>query len=321
MKQPIKVAVLVGQQVSLFELGCALELFALPRAELQPGYDSEVITFDQGKISGTGGIGLKVNRVSTLDGYETLIVPGWQTEQVICDELLLAEMQQFYKKGGRILSFCSGSFLLAETGLLNGLEVTTHWRYADLFRQRFPQVDYVDHVLYTYQNRIGCSAGSAAALDLGLEIIRQDFGGEAGNLVARRLVVAPHRNGGQSQFVDTSSVIQKNGFSQTLDWALNNLSQRITIDNMVKKSHMSRRSFDRHFRRTFNMSAKEWLSRERLKMAQQLLEKEHSSMDQIAVKSGFESAMNMRHYFRQYLGISPSQYRSQFQQKDPNAYS
>ena len=313
MKQPVKVAVVVNSEVSLFELGCALELFALPRAELQPGYATEVITFNRGNITATGGIGLAVKQVESLSDYDTLIIPGWQTEQKDSDRPLIAAIQQFYKKGGRILSFCSGSFLLAETGLLNGLDVTTHWRYADRFKQRFPRVNYVDHVLYTYQQRIGCSAGSAAALDLGLEVIRQDFGAEAGNRVARRLVVAPHRKGGQSQFVDISSVIQKNAFSQTLDWALEHLPEDIAIADLVKKAHMSRRTFDRHFRRSFNMSAKQWLSRERLKLAQQLLEKENDSIEQVAIKSGFERAMNMRHYFRQYLGISPSQYRHQFQ--------
>ncbi len=313
MNKPIRVAILASRQVSMFELGCALELFALPRKELNPGYQTEVVTFEKGGINAIGGLTLQLTQVSSLKNYDTLIVPGWDTVNRVNHPSLLQEITQFHHQGGRILSFCSGSFLLAETGLLNKLEVTTHWRYAELFQQRFPKIQYIDHRLYTLENHIGCSAGSAAALDLGLEIIRQDYGDAMGTLVARQLVVAPHRKGGQSQYVDTTSILQKNSFSTTLNWAIENIHNKITITDLALKSNMSRRTFDRHFRRSLDMSAKEWLTRQRLKCAQKLLESNQSSMEFIAAHSGFESAMNMRHYFRRFLGISPSQFRAQFQ--------
>ncbi len=312
MKYSHQVAILAYDKLSMFELGCALELFALPRPEFESWYQAKVISLSDSKISAFGGIQLKVETVSSLKSFDTLIVPGWSSEQNDISEKYKKIISQFYQSGGRIISFCSGTFLLAELGLLDGREVTTHWRYAELFQQRFPKVKYVDNVLYTSTANIWCSAGSAAALDLGLEVIRQDYGAEVGNQVARRLVVAPHRQGGQAQFVDTRTVIKQHGFGSALDWAIQHLDKKIEISEFATQANMSRRSFDRHFRTTTNMSPKQWLNKQRLKTAQELLEQELLSVEKIAQLSGFENAMNLRHYFRKYLGTTPSLYKQQF---------
>ena len=202
--------------------------------------------------------------------------------------------------------------MLAEAGLLDGREATTHWRYTNQFKARYPNITFVENVLYIYDGRIGCSAGSAAALDLGLEVVRRDFGHDKANQVARRLVIPPHRSGGQAQYVETPIMPRPNHFASTLDWAVKRLNCKIDIDDLADKANMSRRNFDRHFRASIGMSPKEWINRQRLQLAQTLLQNRNSSMENIAQQAGFNTAMNMRHHFRKTFGISPSEYQSQF---------
>ena len=308
----IKVAVLTRDHGAFFELGCALELFALPRPEFDSWYQCEVVSFAPGPLNMLGGVQLQVQQLDSLDGYDMLIVPGWPP---IGAELLAVHrdaLLRFHGAGKRLLSFCSGAFLLAELGVLDGRKATTHWRYADIFRQRFPSVSYVDNVLYVYDGVIGCSAGSAAAIDLGIEVIRQDFGFKIANQVARRLVMSAHRKGGQSQFVETPVPERASQFAQTLDWALNNLHTTLDIDMLASRALMSRRSFDRKFRSTFNLAPNEWLIHQKLDLAKGLLENADLSVEQVAEKSGFGNAITMRHHFRRVVGVSPRDYQAQF---------
>jgi AraC family transcriptional activator FtrA len=167
-------------------------------------------------------------------------------------------------------------------------------------------------VLYLYDGKIGCSAGSAAGIDLGLEVIRQDHGYDITNQVARRLVLSPHRQGGQAQFVETPVLAVPNQFSETIDWALSHLNEAIDIDTLAARARMSRRTFDRKFRSSFDMSPKHWLVVQRLEKAKRQLEEGHQNMERIAAQSGFDNASTLRHHFRKILGISPRQYRQQF---------
>lgn len=307
-----RVAVLSHPHAPLFELACAVELFGLPRPEFANWYSCEVLGFNTDTLNAYGSVQLKVSDLRKLDDFSTLIIPGWPPGQGVGDETLGTEIRAFARKNKRIFSFCSGAFLLAELGLLDGKKATTHWRYAELFKQRYPQVNYVDDVLYVYEGNIGCSAGSAAALDLGIEIIRQDHGYQIANQVARRLVLSAHRQGGQSQFVETPLLKSPAQFSTALEWALQNLSEPIDIAKLAEKANMSRRTFDRKFRASFNQSPKAWLIAQRVQRARELLETAKWSIDKIAVDCGFESAITLRHHFRQLLGVSPAQYRKQF---------
>ncbi|MCX4028416.1 helix-turn-helix domain-containing protein [Endozoicomonas sp. SM1973] len=307
-----KVAILAYQGLATFEFGCAIELFGLPRPEYDQWYRAEVVTFDKSPVAATGGFLMSAKPVTSLSSYHTLIIPGWPTHQCGVSELIKQQLVKLYRRGGRIISFCSGAFLLAELGLLDGRCATTHWRYAALFQQRYPQVNYQDNVLYMFDGQIGCSAGSAAGIDLGIEVIRQDFGYVIANQVARRLVVSPHRSGGQAQYVETPVIKHHSQFSATLDWAIEHLQQPLIVNDLAEQAHMSRRSFDRHFRQALGMSAKEWINRQRLTLAQKQLEKGAVSVEQIAIRVGFGNAMNLRHYFRKYLGLSPTQYQGQF---------
>lgn len=308
-----KVAILASRYTSLFELSCAVELFALPRPEFTAWYQAEVVTFDANWLHATGGVQLKVKTVSDLSEYNTVIVPCWDTVEVSVPEIIAVAIRDFYQAGGRILSFCSGAFLLAEIGLLDGKSATTHWRYADNFVARYPNVKYADNVLYLLDEKLGTSAGSAAAIDLGLAVIRHDFGNKVANRVARRMVLAAHREGGQSQYAEKPVAISINNFSNALDWAINHLDERISVMELAKRANMSRRSFDRHFRNNFNVSAQQWLIQQRVQRAKEYLEDSERSIDQVAFAVGFESALTLRHHFRKLLGTSPGNYRKQFQ--------
>jgi AraC family transcriptional activator FtrA len=306
-----KVAILCKQDVSLFELGCATEFFAISRPEIPNWYQGEVVSFTQKKVRAPGNITIEIRQITTLKEFEILVIPSWNPGQTLSADIK-REVVDFHRAGGKVLSFCSGAFFIAECELLSDRQATTHWAYADRFKKQYPDVEFVDDVLYVYRDNIGCSAGSAAAIDFSLEVVRQDFGHEIANQVARRLVISPHRNGGQSQFVETPMLTNQTLFSSTLDWATQHLASKIDVSSLADKAAMSRRSFDRHFRASMGMSAKEWLTHQRLDLAKRLLESQSLNMEQIAIQAGFRNPMTMRHCFRQYLTISPSQYRLQF---------
>ncbi|MEM7360970.1 MAG: helix-turn-helix domain-containing protein [Pseudomonadota bacterium] len=307
-----KIAILSYNGSALFELGCAVELFALPRPEFEQWYECDVVSFNPGPLKTTGGLTLSARQIESLHEYDCLIVPSWPTQISQLQGLLAEQVVEFYQAGKRILTFCSGAFLLAGLGLLNGREATTHWRYAEKFQSRFPAINYVPDVLYLYDGQIGCSAGSASAIDLGLEVIRQDFGRQIANQVARRMVISAHRKGGQSQYVETPVLPNPGRFAEALDWAIANIDRSYSIDMLADKANMSRRTFDRRFRSAFNMAPNQWLINQRLRVARQLLETEQSTVEQIATYAGFDNASSMRHHFRKSMGISPRQYRDQF---------
>ncbi len=307
-----KVAILTYDGAALFELGCATELFGLPRPEFESWYECEVVTFAEGPLRTGAGLQLLGKQVQDLSAYSLLVIPSWPTAKAVVADDLGEAVRQFHREGKRILSFCSGAFLLAELGLLNGREASTHWRYAELFQSRFPLVSYVPDVLYIYDGTIGCSAGSSAAIDLGIEVIRGDFGYRVANTVARRMLLSAHRGGGQSQFVETPVPEKTSQFTQALNWALGHLNTRIEVDTLARQASMSRRTFDRKFRANFNITPKTWLTQQRLVLAKQLLEDSTHSIEKVAELSGFENATTMRHHFRKELSVSPSIHRRHF---------
>ncbi len=307
-----KTGILIDQNPPLFELGIATELFSVERPEYENWYKAQVITFTENKIKTSGNIEITAKIVRSLQAYDNLIIPGWQTETPETRKNIIDELIKFSSSRKRILTFCSGAFLLAETQLLDNKKATTHWRYATEFKQRYPNVILSENVLYELNPYFGCSAGSASAIDLSLEVIRQDFGYEIANQVARRMVMAPQRNGGQSQFVETPVITHNNYFTNTLDWAVDNLAKNLSVNDLANHSNMSRRNFDRLFRKSLNMSPKKWLVRQQINHAKRLLEITDKKIEQIAIESGFANAMSIRHHFRTLLAISPNQYRNQF---------
>jgi AraC family transcriptional activator FtrA len=307
-----KVAILLGPSVATFELGCASELFVLSRPEYPHWYQTDLISFHQGPLMATGGLQLLVPQVEDLTPYDTILIPNWSVSEPTPPETLRVQLLAAYQRGVRLLSFCSGAFLLAELGVLRGKAATTHWRYADEFQRRYPESRYQHNVLYCFDGQIGCSAGSAAALDLGLAVIRRDFGFEIANQVAKRAVVSAHREGGQAQFVAQPLQKKTNLLSATMDWALLNLDKPLAIEQLADKAGMSRRSFDRHFKASTGLSPLQWVMQQRLQLVQHYLEQGQHSIEQISDLTGFGSSLNLRQQFQKQLGISPRQYQRQF---------
>lgn len=307
-----KIAILLGPTVATFELGCASELFALSRPEYPDWYQTDLISFHPGPLTATAGLQLLVPQVQDLTPYDTILIPNWSVSEPEPPEELRAQLLAAYQRGVRLISFCSGAFLLAELGVLRGKAATTHWRYADEFQRRYPDSRYQQNVLYCFDGQIGCSAGSAAALDLGLAVIRRDFGFEIANQVAKRAVISAHREGGQAQFVALPLQKKTNLLSATMDWALLNLNKPLAIEQLADKAGMSRRSFDRHFKASTGVSPLQWLLQQRLQLVQHYLEQGQHSIEQISDLTGFGSSLNLRQQFQKQLGISPRQYQRQF---------
>jgi AraC family transcriptional activator FtrA len=315
-----KVAIVVSPNLALFELGCATDLFAVERKDVRNWYQTEVVSFFSSPLSTSGqaDIHLNVKQVTKLDSYDMVIIPSWSFSQLSLPNRMKTAILELVNRGGQAISLCSGVFVLAELGLLDNRPATTHWLYTDIFKEKYPHIQYRQDVLYQYDGKIGCSAGSSAAIDLCLEVIRHDFGYEVANQSARRMVMAAHRNGGQSQFVETPIQQKPNQFAATLDWATDRLAHKIDINQMAQKANMSRRTFDRKFRSSMNMSPRQWLIQQRLHLAKRLLEVNNDSIDLVAYNSGFEKPETLRHNFRKYLKLSPTQYRQQFSSSHDN---
>lgn len=308
-----RVAIVAANPVSLFELGCATELFALARPELDGWYQAEVLSLEP-QLKSLAGLCLEAPSWLELDHFDDVLIPYWPVGQ-LADEKLVEQLKALHMRGGRLWSFCSGVFLLAQTGLLAGRPVTTHWRYQEDLENAFPGVNYQDNCLYIYDGQLACSAGSAAALDLGLEIIRRDFGHDVANHVARRLVSSPARQGGQAQFVSRPVSRHPDQLAASLDWALEHIAEPISVSDLALRCNMSRRSYDRKFRAAMGQSPKVWLLGQRLEQAKNLLEGSDLGVESLAQRTGFANGNSFRHHFRGQFGLSPSEYRRQFQVK------
>jgi AraC family transcriptional regulator, transcriptional activator FtrA len=230
-------------------------------------------------------------------------VPEWLAQRLVAA----------HQRGAHLASICSGAFVLAATGLLSGKTAATHWRYAEKLAARHPDIDVDAAVLYREENRVFTSAGSAAGIDLMLHIIRQDFGAAAANSVARRLVMPPHRNGGQAQFIERPvPVAQAGKLSGLLETMRKDPTRDWTVEMMARETAMSQRTFIRRFTETTGKPPGEWLIALRIGEAKQLLEGTILPIDDVAMRAGFGSSETMRHHFRKQIGLSPSEYRETF---------
>ena len=248
-----------------------------------------------------------------LTQLDTLIIPGWcGAEQAVPSELI-AMIQRAHQAGIRLVSICSGVFVLAAAGVLNGKKATTHWRYAETLKTQYPAIEINTDVLFVDEGSVLSSAGSAAGLDLCLYLVRKDFGQQVVNTVARRLVIPPLREGSQAQFVEQPVArYERNAIAPLLSHLQENLTFTYTNRSLAKRMHMSERSFLRHFKAATGTSPAEWLIEQRLQLAKQLLEESRLPLETVAQQSGFGTAMTLRHHFRQRLRLSPSAYRKRF---------
>jgi AraC family transcriptional regulator, transcriptional activator FtrA len=264
-------------------------------------------------LSANGGVKIVADTgLEALDRAGTIIVPGWQDIAVDPPDVLIDALQRAHANGVRIASICSGVFVLAAAGLLVGRRVAVHWANAEILARKYPQLSVDPTVLYVDEGDVLTSAGRAAGLDLCLHIVRRDHGTEIANQVARRLVIAPHREGGQAQFIPRPVSAEHDPLGVVFAWARGHLDDNLSIAGLAEKARMGRRTFIRRFGQATGTSPGEWVLQTRIAEARRLLEATGMSVEQVATKTGFGSADALRHHFRSRLYTSPARYRSSF---------
>lgn len=308
---------IVDEGTNPFEVGVATELFGLPRPELgpvRPPYEVTLcapapeVRMNHGFFTLTGVSGL-----DTVDDADTLVVPGRPDNVVPRGPAVLDAIRRTHARGARVLSFCTGSFALAEAGLLDGRRATTHWLWADLFRRLHPKVLLEPDVLFVDEGDILTAAGSAAALDLGLHLWRQDHGAEMANHVSRRLVFAAHRDGGQRQFVERPVPdVPDESLGPLVAWAQERLGEALTVADLAARAAVSPATLHRRFRTQMGTTPLAWLTGERVALACRLIERGEERLDVVAARSGLGTAANLRVRLRRETGLSPSAYRRRF---------
>ncbi|MEU6020770.1 helix-turn-helix domain-containing protein [Micromonospora sp. NPDC047134] len=310
------VAVLAYPGMSVFETGIVTEVFGLPRPELGvPWYDLRLCAERPGPVPVIGGATLhSPYGLGVLAAARTVIVPGVPEVTGVPSPELVTALRRAHRAGARIVSICSGAFALAGAGLLDGRRATTHWRYADLLARRYPKVTVDPEVLYLDDGDILTSAGSAAGLDLCVHLVRRDHGAAVANAVARRLVIPPHRDGGQAQFIEAPVAAdpQDDRIAGSLAWALAHLREPITVARLARQAHMSTRTYLRHFARSTGTSPIRWLIDQRIRASLALLESTDTPVGQVAAAVGFDTPVTYRHHFTRAMRTSPSAYRRAF---------
>ena len=290
-----KVVVVAYDGLCTFEFGVAVEVFGLPRPEIGRWYDFSLCTpeKDRNTLRAEGGFRLAVDQgLGALRSAGTIVIPGWRDVTERPPAALLKALRRSYDRGARLMSLCSGAFVLAATGLLDGRSAATHWRYAEQLSRDYPNVNVDSDVLYVEDSRLLTAAGSAAGIDLCLHVVRKDFGASVANIVARRLVVPPHRDGGQAQYI--SRPISENGKSEIgllMDWVRRNLNRKYTVASLAKRAKLSERTLARRFQEQAGTTPMRWLATERIAKAQELLETTKLGIEQVAAKCGFGSAV------------------------------
>src|SRR5438132_2394167 len=310
-----KVVAVAYDRLCTFELGCVVELFALPRPELAvPWYEFAVCAAERGPIRATGGIRLTVpHTLRALESADTIVIPGWRSPQEPPPPPLLAALRRAFERGARLASICSGVFVLAAAGVLDGKRATTHWKYVAQLAARYPRIRVEMNALYVDEGQILTSAGSAAGLDMLLHLVRRDYGARVANLVAQRLVIPPHREGGQAQYLPKPMPSdERNRLSKLIDWVRANLDKPHTLRSLAKRASMSPRTLQRQFGETVGLAPYEWLVRERVTTAKDMLQSSRQSLVRIADSVGFKSQETFRRHFRRIIGTSPMTYRKQF---------
>ena len=311
---PLAVALLYDG-LCTFEFGIVAEVFGLYRPEMGPGwYRFLSAAIEPGPLRAHGGFAIMPDEgPEAIDQADIIVVPGWKGADAPVPEALCARLRAAHARGARLVSICSGAFVLAATGLLDGGTVSTHWRYAEALQRRFPAVTVDAASLYREHDGVFTSAGSAAGIDLLIEIVRRDFGAAAANSVARRLVVPAHRSGGQAQFLERPVPARPTGeVAPLLDRMRETLGRDLTTEAMAEACRMSLRTFLRRFQEATGMSPGDWLISERVEVAKSLLSSGDLAIDSVAAAVGFGSAHALRHHFRRRVGLTPTEYRSRF---------
>lgn len=313
------IVVIAFEGVSPFHLSVPCIVFGDDILKLgEPRYRLLICGEKIGPVRTLSGFNINVEHdFSLLAEADTVIVPAWRDPHERAPKVLTQALQAAHANGSRIVGLCLGTFVLAEAGLLDGRTVSTHWAWAIEFEQGYPQVILNQDALYIDDGDILTSAGTAAAIDCCLHIVRNDYGAEIANRIARRLVVAPHRHGGQAQYIEMPlpATDDKDHLGATITWAIEHLDEALSLERLADHAGMSLRSFTRHFRKKTGTTVTQWLLNHRLAVAQRLLETTSCPIDNVAEMAGFGSAVSLRQNFSRAFSISPANYRRQFKDK------
>ena len=308
------VAVVAFYQISPFHLSVPCVVFGDGHPGLPP-FDLLVCAAEEGLLRTTAGFRVAVDHgLEALERAQTIIVPSWRNPDERPPQPLLDALVAAHGRGAQMVGLCLGAFVLAEAGLLDGRSATTHWAWAPAFALRYPGVKLDADVLYVEDGNILTSAGTTAGLDCCLHLLRRQCGSEIANSVARRLVMPPHRQGGQAQYVEQPlpASARDSRLAGLLDWVRANLQEAHSLDSLAQRALMSRRTFTRHFRQLTGTTVGDWLLAERLALSQRLLETTEQPVERIAALAGFGSPASLRQHFGRAFGVAPKAWRQAF---------
>jgi transcriptional regulator GlxA family with amidase domain len=308
------IACLALPQMAPFEFGVICEVFGIDRSEQGgPAFDFHVVAADPGPVRTKLGFDLIVTEgLEAARTADLVAVPASLIDEQP-DERVLDVIRDAVARGAWVLSVCSGAFTLGRAGVLDGRRATTHWMYTDRMAELFPDTEVDPDVLFVQDGKVVTGAGTAAGIDAALHVVRTELGQSAANIIARRMVVPPQRDGGQSQFIQTPvAECRTDSFAQITEWMIEHLDEDLTVDRLARKALMSPRTFARKFRAETGTTPNAWLNRQRLLRAQQLLEETDDTLEEIARETGFGAAAVMRHHFLKVLQTTPTAYRRLF---------
>jgi len=307
--------VIVQDGAEPFGLGTLCEVWDEPYhpEDDNPQFDFRICTPRPGRVRGRSGFDLFVERGLEATEDADLVCVSPRHEFLDFDPLVLDAVRAAHERGAIVYAHCSATFTLAEAGLLDGRECTTHWRYGDRLARLYPEVLVRPDVLYVQDGTILTGAGSAAGIDASLHLMRQKFGAKVAATTARRIVVPPHRDGGQAQFVRTPmQSTEVETLAPVLDWMTEHLDESLSVERLSAHAHMSPRTFARRFRDETGTTPLQWITNQRLALTEELLENTSLSVEQIASRVGFGQGATLRHHFTSARGTTPLQYRKTF---------
>ena len=309
------IGVFAFDKISPFHLSVPCVVFGENHPGM-PEFELKVCGLQPGNLTTTAGFDVAVKYgLNDLADCDTIIIPSWHDPKIAPPAELIATLQAANERQVQLVGLCLGAYALAEAGLLTGKNATTHWAYVPDFARRFPNIKVDPNVLYVSEGNLMTSAGTAAGLDCCLELLRKKYGGQAANKVARRLVIPPHRQGGQAQYIEQPIPVTASDsrLSDLIPWVRAHLSEPHNLDSLAQRALMTRRTFTRHFHQLTGTTVIQWLLSERLTHSQHLLEATDLSIEHISERSGFGSPASFRHHFKVAFGISPLLWRQTFQ--------
>lgn len=306
------IAVLALDSVVAFDLAIPAQVFG--HHDERDRYRVTICAERPGPVNTSTGFDIVASHgLPTVRRADTVVVPGFERTEAAIPPAVVDTLRAADRRGARLISICTGAFALAAAGVLDGRRATTHWRHAAELRARHPEIDLDPGVLYVDEGRVLTSAGVAAGIDLCLHVVARDHGAAAANAIARRMVVAAQRAGGQAQFVERSVPAPAyDGLGTTRAWMLDRLEQPLTVAEMARHAVRSERSFARHFRAETGTTPLRWLHEQRILHARRLLEETDMAVETVAARSGFGTAATLREHFGRALHTTPTAYRRAF---------